>query len=202
MTSSLTNYREIGKGGTADTDVGFQFEFTCGNCSRTWKSPFRPYRRGQLAGFVYRFAYFLGDRGSISRVLNLVAGGGQSHARQAALDDALQLADQRYTDCPSCHRAVCEDCWDDRARLCERCRGDSGRGSRSAPAARSAYDGSTEPRAERQAAACSNCGAALDGGRFCAECGFDVASTHKSCPTCGTLCARGARFCPDCGHGF
>jgi predicted amidophosphoribosyltransferase len=42
----------------------------------------------------------------------------------------------------------------------------------------------------------------MGGGRFCAECGFDMASTHKSCPGCGTMCARAARFCPDCGHGF
>jgi Double zinc ribbon len=203
MASSLTNYRDVGKGGNADMNVGFQFEFTCGNCLRTWKSPFRPYRRGQLAGLVYKFAYYLGDRGGMFRGLDLVANTGETRARQSALDDALRLAEQRYTDCPGCHKSVCEDCWDDRARLCERCRGESGRSSSAGASRGSLAETGAEPRAERQAAAaCSNCGSALDGGRFCPECGFDVASTHKSCPTCGTLCSRGARFCTDCGHGF
>lgn len=203
MASSLTNYRDIGKGGNADTNVGFQFEFACGNCSRTWKSPFRPYRRGQLAGLVYKIAYYLGDRGGMFRGLDLIATTGETRARQSALEDALRLAEQRYTDCPGCHKLVCEDCWDDRARLCERCRSGSGRSSGAAASNESRSDAGAEPRAERQGVAkCSNCGAALDGGRFCAECGFDVASTHKSCPGCGTLCTRAARFCTDCGHGF
>jgi hypothetical protein len=203
MESSLTNYREVGKSGSSDTDAGFQFEFSCGNCSRTWKSQFRPYRRGQLAGLVYKFAYYLGDRGGMFRGLNAIASAGSSRARQAALDDALQLAEQRYTNCPECHRSVCEDCWDERARMCEGCRSDGGRSPRVSGGSRSAPGVDAESRGERSAAPkCSNCGAPMDGGRFCAECGFDVASTHKSCPGCGALCGRAARFCTDCGHGF
>ena len=38
--------------------------------------------------------------------------------------------------------------------------------------------------------------------RACHECGFDMASTHKSCPACGATMARQARFCTDCGHAF
>ena len=49
---------------------------------------------------------------------------------------------------------------------------------------------------------CPNCQVLSEGGRFCHECGFDMASTHKSCPGCGTTVSRQARFCPDCGHGF
>jgi len=203
MASSLTNYRDVGKSGNADTNVGFQFEFACGNCARNWKSPFRPYRRGQVAGLVYKLAYYLGDRGGMFRGLDLIATTGETRARQSALEDALRLAEQRYTDCPGCHKSVCEDCWDDRARLCEGCRSGSKRSSSAAASVDRRSETGAEPRAERPAtAACSNCGAALDGGRFCAECGFDVASTHKSCPGCGTLCTRVARFCTDCGHGF
>ena len=49
---------------------------------------------------------------------------------------------------------------------------------------------------------CPNCQTASQGGRFCHECGFDMASTHKSCPGCGATMPRQARFCTDCGHGF
>lgn len=203
MESSLTNYREVGKSGVSDTAAGFQFEFECASCSHTWKSPFRPYRRGQLAGLVYKFAYYLGDRGGLSRGLNVVATSGSNRARQSALDEALQLAEQRYTECPGCHKFVCEDCWDARARLCGRCRTDGGRSAKVSGNRRGTSEAEVELRAERAAVPkCANCGAPMDGGRFCAECGFDVASTHKSCPSCGVLCSRGARFCTDCGHGF
>jgi hypothetical protein len=207
---SLGNYRDIGKRGS-DMHAGFQFEFHCGNCSRVWQSPFEPYRRGQLAGFFYRFSYFLGDRGTMLRASNAVADAGSGGARDHALQRAIELAEQRYNECPSCQKVVCEDCWDARARLCEPC---STRGG-SAPRAdrHGAGDEDDRPRVPADDAAqvsardsgglkCPNCAAAIDSGRFCGECGFDMASTHKSCPSCGTLCARATRFCTDCGHGF
>ena len=187
---NLTNYRDVGKGGT-DTEAGFQFEFYCGNCSRTWTSPFKPYRKGQIAGFIQKFAYLLGDRGSMSRASGAVAGVGAKKARESALQDALELAEQRYCECAECSKTVCGDCWDERARTCVPCTGKSSRGRGS----EAAQDGKAGLK-------CANCGVAMESGRFCAECGFDVASTHKSCPGCGTLCARAARFCTDCGHGF
>jgi hypothetical protein len=202
MASSLTNYREVGKSGASDWNAGFQFEFTCGNCERTWKSPFRPYRRGQLTGLVYKFSYYLSNFAGLSRGVGLISSSGEAGARQKALDEALVLAEQRYTFCPGCHRIVCEDCWDDRVRQCERCRGGAGRSPAGSVSRRGVPQEAEEVVERRAGATCSNCGAASDGGRFCAECGFDMASTHKSCPGCGALCTRAARFCTDCGHAF
>ena len=202
MASSLSNYRDVSRTDSTSLDVGFQFEFACGNCSRTWKSPFRPYRRGQFVGAVYNFVHYFGDRSGMFRWLHLMATTGETKARESALNAALQLADQRYTFCPRCNRAVCEECWDDRARACQGCRGESGRTAKAATGYRGGSEKVESVAGQAAAAKCSNCGAALDGGRFCAECGFDLASTHKSCPGCGTLCVRAARFCPDCGHGF
>jgi hypothetical protein len=194
---SLTNYQDLSKVG-ASVNAGFQFEFYCGHCSRQWKSPYAPYRRGRLAGMIYKYGYFLPGFGKIVRVLSFASETGEKHARETALQEAIALAEPRYNECRSCQKAVCEDCWNPRTQRCEGC---SGKGE--------------QPSAERgsQAAAsgggnagvglaCPNCRAAFGGGRFCAECGFDMASTHKSCPGCGTMCARAARFCPDCGHGF
>ncbi len=50
-----------------------------------------------------------------------------------------------------------------------------------------------------QAATCTACGAALTGGRFCAECGAPVALAPKTCPGCHHVSAPSARFCEDCG---
>jgi hypothetical protein len=197
---SLTNYREVSKGGS-DVSAGFQFEFSCGNCSRTWKSPFKPYRLGQFAGLIYKFAYFFGDRGSMSRTSTTVANVGSSRARQSALDDALEIAEQRYAECKGCQRIVCEQCFDQRSHLCERCNSKGGQSSlRSGDEARVPASASGSGAAAGMK--CSNCGTGMGTGRFCAECGFDAASTHKSCPGCGVMCTRAARFCPECGHGF
>ena len=206
---SLTNFRDISKGGS-DTRAGFQFEFYCGSCSHTWASPFQPYRKAQFAGLVFQLARLLGDRGSMFRVSNAVAGAGESRAHESARQQALELAEQRYTECRSCHKVVCEDCWDTAAGLCQPCAG-SGGGSHSnrSASARGGEEGSSERGSTAGGASpvttalkCPNCSCAIGGGRFCEECGFDMASTHKSCPGCGTLCARTTRFCADCGHGF
>lgn len=207
---SLTNYRDVGSGGS-NMHAGFQFEFQCGNCSRTWKSPFEPYRRGQLAGFLYRFSYFLGDRGSMFRATNVVADAGSNRAREGALQRALALAEPRYSECPSCVKAVCENCWDARAQTCEQCAGKGGHAPQAGGRAHDTEDGNGRMARDGDDGAaavasaglkCPNCSTAIGSGRFCEECGFDMASTHKTCPDCGTLCARATRFCADCGHGF
>lgn len=194
---SLTNYQDVSKAGS-DVNAGFQFEFYCGNCSRRWKSAYKPYRRGQLSGLIYKFAYFFDNHGSMSRASDAVAGAGAKRAREAALQEAIGLAEQRYNECPSCKKTVCEDCWNPRTQRCESCegKGEQPSGGRDSPAASSGGGNAGA------GLACPNCRAAFGGGRFCAECGFDMASTHKSCPGCGAMCTRAARFCPDCGHGF
>lgn len=200
---SLTNYQDASKAGSS-VDAGFQFEFYCGNCSRRWKSPFKPYRRGQFSGLIYKFAYFLDMHGRMSRASSAVSDAGEKRARQAALAEAIGLAEQRYTECPGCNKCVCDDCWNPRTQRCESCTGksDERSGGRNAPVAASGGDSAGAGTGTVAALSCPNCRAAFGSGRFCAECGFDMASTHKSCPGCGAMCTRAARFCPECGHGF
>jgi len=207
----LTNYQDRSKGGIG-TNAGFQFEFYCANCSRRWNSPFKPYRRGQLTGWFYKFGYIFAGTARVTRLSSALSQSGEQAAREAALQEALALAEPRYFECRSCVRTVCEECWDDRAGSCIACIGEGRRhadddgehGGRSVVPAES-------PRSRRvveenvavsAGPACPNCQTALGGGRFCAECGFDMASTHKSCPGCGAMCARSTRFCAECGHGF
>ena len=57
---ALTNYRDISPA-SGDVGAGFQFEFNCESCGDTWKSPFKPYRAGQMTGLLRRFTYVFGE---------------------------------------------------------------------------------------------------------------------------------------------
>lgn len=187
---ALDNYREVSSGGS-DINAGFQFEFACASCGRKWKSPFKPYRTGQITGFLSRFAFLLGNNAAkSSRVTGIAADYGSRNARQQALDEARALASSRYANCSVCDSGCCKDCLDDQ----EVCRVCVEKAAKSGGAVSGAGAGGAH--------ACPNCSTSGNGGRFCSECGFDMASTHKSCPGCGALAERSARFCGDCGHGF
>lgn len=187
----LNNYRDVSST-SSDMGAGFQFEFFCESCGRTWRSAFKPYRKGQLSGILQRFMFMLPGRASMaSRAVGGLADLGARGARESALANAMTQAETRYTLCPGCAKAVCGDCWHERDGRCNECR------TREA-----AETGTSAAPAAASGPACPNCGIASSGGRFCAECGFDMASTHKSCPGCGVMLARQARFCTDCGHAF
>jgi membrane protease subunit (stomatin/prohibitin family) len=47
---------------------------------------------------------------------------------------------------------------------------------------------------------CPHCNAQVRPGKFCAECGGNIAvAAKKNCTGCGVELAAGARFCPECG---
>ncbi|KQP35441.1 zinc ribbon domain-containing protein [Pseudorhodoferax sp. Leaf274] len=192
---ALTNYTDVSPEFT-DTDAGFQFEFRCTNCAYRWRSPLQPYRRGRLAGWLFNLNYLVSGARASEAASRRVAESGAGQARDDALAAARQLALAHFGECEDCKKAFCVDCFDADAHLCNECahiaRRGHGGAMREAPAA----------PARSSSPDCPNCGTASHGGRFCAECGFDMASTHKSCPGCGAMTERSARFCGDCGHGF
>ena len=193
---ALDNYRDFSLPGT-DVNAGFQFEFYCQKCSRKWKSPFKPYRRGQISGLLTRFAFlFMGPTNKAQRVGSNFAEMGSRDAKDEALTEARAHAATLYTECRSCGEMACADCYDTREESCKPCL----RASRAESERRN--DRESEKSQAQAALACPNCRTPGSGGRFCAECGFDMASTHKSCPQCGVMLPRQARFCTDCGHGF
>jgi hypothetical protein len=197
---ALDNYRDIGSYGSSSP--GFQFEFYCSNCAKVWKTSFKPYRRGQVAGFFSTLLmHFQGVR-NVSYATDLASDAGVEGAKNEALADAMKHANTLYSVCSQCQRAACQSCFNVREGLCGNCviqssnKGRSGLGESETDARQA----SGAPPAT--GLACPNCRSAHDGGRFCAECGFDLASTHKSCPDCGAMAMRQARYCNDCGHGF
>jgi hypothetical protein len=193
---AMTNFRDLSS--VRGDAPGFQFEFFCEVSGETWKSPFRPYRRGQIFGMVSKLTYWFNDLHSASRVTEHFAGSGQEKAKQAALAEAQQLAAQRFTQCEKCSKWIINSHLDDRTGRCGPCSGKRGGGN----AFGSAYADDSADDVQGSAVLCPNCQTPSQGGRFCHECGFDMASAFKSCPGCGTTLPRQARFCTDCGHGF
>ncbi|HWK83367.1 MAG TPA: zinc ribbon domain-containing protein [Caldimonas sp.] len=197
---TLKNFRDV-PASTSDLGAGFQFEFFCERCGETWRSPFKAYRKGQLTGLLSRSSALTQELGGwlsgvsrtvqniyrASRGVGAFADAGSAGARAEAQAEAIALAKDRYHCCDACQKWVGDECFDERSGLCLDC----------------AKGGSQRNAGQGGGAlACPNCQTPSQGGRFCAECGFDMASTHKSCPSCGATQPREARFCGDCGHGF
>ena len=177
---------------SSGTSAGFQFEFRCEQCGSAWRSPFTPYRTGQLSGVVALLSRMVGINAKVGNAAHGLANMRSTAAHEKALAAATALAAQRFHVCENCRKAVDAACWNDASRQCNACAEPAG-----------ASDQGSAGSAERAGGfACPNCQSATDGGRFCAECGYDMATTHKSCPGCGALHQRQARFCTDCGHAF
>lgn len=189
---AMTNYRDLSTLSSA-SGAGFQFEFYCEATGETWRSPFRPYRRGQLHGLVSKLTFWFNDLHAVGRAAEYAADAGATKAKAAALAEAQQLAQQHFRQCEECGKWVAHAAWDERGGHCIQC----------AAKARG-YAAAAAPEADGGSAAmvCPNCQTPSQGGRFCHECGFDMASAFKSCPSCGATLPRQARFCTDCGHGF
>lgn len=171
----LENYKDMSSYGSSP---GFQFEFHCKNCDQTWRSQFKPYRRGQVAGFFGNLMSNFHIGAKAGAATRLASEAGLASAKAAALAEARQTAATLHNDCANCPNAERND-------------------PRSASAGTAQSASNAAP-----GLSCPNCRAPHGGGRFCAECGFDMASTHKSCPECGAMALRQARFCNECGHGF
>lgn len=188
---SMGNYRDLSTS-SSDVSAGFQFEFYCEVCGETNRSAFTPYRKGQLTGWLTRFAFMFTDLHKAGRATGAFADAGASGAKADALAEAQAVAMRLYQRCETCRKWACANCWNESTGTCKDCA--------SKAATRATYD--KGQAASAGGALCPNCNTPTQGGRFCPECGFDLASTHKSCPGCGATMPRSARFCTDCGHGF
>lgn len=187
---ALTNYRDLSTS-MSDLSAGFQFEFFCEKCGESSRSAFKPYRKGQITGWLSRFAFMFYDLNKASRATGAFAEAGGSSAKAEALEEARAAAASLYEKCPGCRKWVGRECWNSGSGSCRDCATSAATSS-----------GAGQGAASGGGAVCPNCQTPSAGGRFCHECGFDMASTHKSCPACGVTLPRAARFCTDCGHGF
>lgn len=189
---ALDNYNDLSQGNN-----GYQFEFYCAHCNRRWKSEFQANRLGQFTSLLANISQFINGTRQLSNNSHKLSGMRADSAYRSALKDAQGQAAHMYVACGVCDHVVCNNCFSAQEQACERCveQQAHGHGGRSEAGSAPSAHGSSGP-------ACPNCSTPSGSGRFCAECGFDMASTHKSCPGCGSMCERATRFCADCGHGF
>lgn len=204
---SLTNYRDLSTS-PSDVNAGFQFEFYCERCGDANRTPFKPYRTGQVSGWLSRLTFLFGsgvrDAGRASGVF---ADAGAQSAKAEALAEAQAAAQSRFRFCGHCSKWVGPECWHNGRQSCKVCAetGMAGAGQQAPltqPTLPGAYIKSAPAAAMAGGMACPQCGTAAQGSRFCPGCGYDTAAVFKSCPACGTTLPRQARFCTDCGHGF
>lgn len=198
---AMKNYRDLSD--LKGAEAALQFEFFCNCCQYTWKSPIQKYRTGRLMDFMGRVADLTsifgtsnvrGMASSATSEIGFAAGGArEKKIRQEALAKAKSQAARYFNACESCADLCCENCIVGADGWCTRCEKNAMQGQPSAHGGGSV--GMT-------AAVCPNCQIPSEGGRFCHECGFDMASTHKACPGCGGVMPKASRFCTDCGHGF
>lgn len=199
---SMTNFRDLSTT-VNDVNAGFQFEFFCELTEETWKSPFRPYRRAQMTAWLSRATTMFHSLYGANRALGYAAEAGIRSAKAEALAEAQEMAAKRFRQCEQCSKWVALAVWDEDSGTCTGCRRGGGARRSSGGGRAAAYqDEDDGDQAGGSALRCPSCQVPSQGGRFCHECGFDMASTFKSCPGCGTTLARQARFCTDCGHAF
>ncbi|RRS06137.1 hypothetical protein EIP75_00605 [Aquabacterium soli] len=194
----MKNYRDLSST-AGDVGAGFQFEFYCQCCDFTWRSPFKAHRMGQLTGWLTRLTFLMTDLNKAGKATSAMSTAGARGAHEEAFEAAQAQAQRYFNQCTECRNQACDECWDDSLSQCKTCLNKHKRPGGASAGHGGGYD---EGQGGAGGLACPNCQVPSSGGRFCHECGFDMASTHKSCPGCGGVMPRAARFCTDCGHGF
>lgn len=205
LTQFTRNYRDH------SNDKGYQFEFFCDKCGNGFRSSYQASTIGMAAGILHAASSLFGGalRGAArgaDYMKNALRGEGWDDAYAAAVEEAKP----RFRHCTRCGKWVCpEACWNEKRSLCEVCAPDLGEEAASLQA-RAAVEqlGQKMRKVDHVAevdvtahavAACPHCGARVEGGKFCAECGKPLAAARDKCGQCGAAMAAKARFCPECG---
>jgi hypothetical protein len=201
------NYQDL------STDRGYQFKFYCEKCGNGYMSTFQTSTMG-VATSVLEAANnllggFFGRAASTAYEVQRVVGG---PAHDAALREATTEIRPLFRQCTRCGNWVCKPvCFNDKAGLCESCAPDLHEELAAAQAEAAREQVHQKAREVDWAqgvavgtitgTACHSCGAKVQGGKFCPECGESLAPQKRRCP-CGTEVDPSAKFCPECGNRF
>ncbi len=204
------------------TEAGFQFTFFCDNCRDGHKTRFiesSTYKKGQkmkgLGNAARIGASLLGKHSAgwqIDRAANAITGRfkGMSPEWHKEHEKAFQIAQNEakgyFHRCPKCYKWVCEMDWNEQEGLCVK---DAPRVNVEVASARSSkmvkdiqekadqtrvFDGEIESKQT----ICPNCGKPSGEGKFCNNCGSNLALVE--CERCGTKVSTESRFCGECGN--
>src|SRR6202035_1682419 len=171
------NYQDL------STDKGYQFKFFCEKCGNGYMSTFKTSTLGMAASAIEvagnLFGGIFGRAASGAYEVQRAVGG---PAHDAALHEAVEEIRPLFKQCTRCGHWVCEPvCFNKKAGLCETCAPDLEQETAAAQA-EAARDQVFEKAHDVDwtkgrdlsvvgGAICKSCGAKLQGGKFCPECG-------------------------------
>jgi len=206
------------------TESGFQFTFFCDCCRDGYKTRFiesRTYKKGQKMrglGSAARIGASLLGRHSagfqLDRATDVISGRfrGMSPEWHKEHEEAFRIAQNEakghFHRCPKCRKWVCDVDWNEQESLCVQ---DAPRANVEIASARAGkmvqdiqnkagqtqvFDGEIESKQT----ICSQCGKPAGEGKFCNNCGANLAMAE--CERCGTKSPSGTRFCGECGNSL
>lgn len=192
---------------------GYQFEFHCERCGNGYRSPFQQNIKEKGRGLLRAASTMLGSAGlakmsSAADQLNYDRGT-NSKQKDKALADAVDAVKDSFKQCRGCGNWVCVDvCWNSEIGQCSVCSPFVAEEISRAQAAAQVSQIHEKARAtdwtedldlkNRAKVKCGQCGATVDGGKFCDSCGSELTKT-TFCGECGASLKEGAKFCTECG---
>lgn len=205
------------------TEAGFQFTFFCDICNNGYKTEFvtsNSNKKSSLLKSVGEGAGLLGslfggkvqDLGwNMSRGADILSQKftGMSAEWQkehdAAFEEAQLEAKEHFHKCPSCRKWVCNDDFNEEAKLCVECsplENVAVTKARAEAMLRNLQEAANtqtvwEGKLENKTTLCPSCGKPVGGGKFCTVCGADL--SKKKCKKCGAQLDENAKFCGECG---
>lgn len=208
------------------TEAGFQFTFYCDNCEDGHRSSFiesETYKKGKGLRGLAAGASILGNLigGSISRLGHAAERGSSvlserftgmspewQKEHEKAFERAQNEARQHFHRCHSCHKYVCDACYNEDEGMCVDCapRQEIFVAKARADAMRRNIEeaGSTatvwQGKIESKTTVCPSCGKPAGTGKFCNNCGASM--ELKACAKCGAKNALTVRFCNNCGQNL
>lgn len=200
------NYQDL------STDKGYQFKFFCEKCGNGYMSSFKSSKLGiaasaaEVAGSL--FGGLFGRAADTAYQIQRAVGG---PAHDSALREAGDEIRPLFKQCTRCGRWVCEPiCFNKKAGLCEWCAPDLDE-EIAAAQAEAAKEQIIQKAHEVDwtkghdvgtvtGVSCKSCGAKLNGGKFCPECGTPAVTQKKFCKECGGAIEGNPKFCPECGQ--
>lgn len=205
------------------TEAGFQFTFYCDVCNDGYKSSFiesETYKKGKgLRGLAQGVGVLgrlvggkLGDFGySIERGGDILTErfNGMSPEWQKEHENAFERAKNEaashFHRCHSCHKYVCDACFNEDEGMCTDCapRQEIYVARARAEAMKRNIDEAGETatvwqgKIESKTTVCPVCGKPAGTGKFCNNCGASM--ERRVCAQCGASNAQNVKFCNSCG---
>lgn len=193
--------------------TGYQFEFVCERCGNGYRGEFYKDKKEMGRGLLRGASALMG--GKLADLSNAAESfqwdrGTNSPAKNKAMEASVEAVKDEFKQCRGCGNWVCVPvCWNHDVGQCLTCSPsvaeEVSRAQAEAQVQQIREKATTVDwtkdldMANRAKVECNECGAKIEGGKFCPECG---AATSKKvfCTNCGAEEKGGAKFCSECGQ--